>query len=35
MKIVRWILERPEHTVAVAIIVFAIATLVSLLGGHS
>lgn len=34
MKVLRWILDRPAHTIAAAIIVFAVATLVGLWGGH-
>ena len=35
MKLVRWILDRPTHTIALAIIVFAITTLAGLWGGHA
>lgn len=35
MKFVRWILDRPAHTIAAAIILFALAALAGLWGGHS
>ena len=35
MKLLRRILERPAHTIAAAIILFAIAAIVGLLTGHS
>jgi len=34
MKLLRWILDRPGHAIAVAVILFAIATLVSLWTGN-
>ncbi len=35
MKLLRWILEQPAHTVTAAILLFVLATLVGLVTGHS